>query len=170
MRVRIEYFPNPNCVIFHIDKRVTDQSIETFDMGPNWRAEEQPQLVKGLFTIEGIDHITLHQYGVGLVKADVFEWDEIVPKAETIIKKVMDPNGEIVRMGTVRMGLTSAGYAFRTDETKEKEEDQKLREMLEGGSPQESTVEKVDSAALSGKPTVAGKARIINRLKSFFHR
>lgn len=132
MRVRIEFFPNPNCVTFHIDKRVTDKSIEIFDMGPNWKAEEQPQLVKDLFIIEGVDHITLRQYEVGLVKADVFEWDEIVPKAEAMIKKAMDPNGEILRLGTVRMGLTEKGFAFRTDETKETEADKKLRDMWEG--------------------------------------
>ena len=170
MRVRIEFFPNPNCATFHIDKRVTDKSIETFDMGPNWKAEEQPELVKDLFTIEGVDHITLRQYEVGLVKADVFEWDEIISKVEAIIKKAMDPNGEMVRLGTVRMGLTSAGYSFRTDETKETDEDRKLREILEGKKKGQQTAKVVNLSALSKEHSATEKFGIINRLKSFSHR
>ena len=46
----------------------------------------QPELVKALFSIEGLTEVALRSYEIWVDKGSVFEWDDLIPKILPIIK------------------------------------------------------------------------------------
>ncbi len=84
----------------HIDHVLTTQMIESFSYRERqeWQKEEFPPVVRDLFQISGVSQITLHAYSVGITKGEVFDWDEIVPKAISALLVNFDPTGSALMM------------------------------------------------------------------------
>lgn len=54
---------------------------------PRGNREEVPNFVKKIFDIEGVTNVRVQQYQVSLNKAKLFDWDDIRPQAELILRE-----------------------------------------------------------------------------------
>lgn len=83
-RLEHEYFPNPDMCTLHVSEAVTDKMILTFE-SPDWQPKEMTPLVKALFNTKGVAKVLLRPYQVGITKARVFSWQELLPSVERVV-------------------------------------------------------------------------------------
>jgi hypothetical protein len=83
---------DPNVAEISIDKKPTKIGYQEFAHSYD-DIVNQPLLVKNLFFINGVARVHLSDWYVMIVKADVFEWDEIMNQVLEAIRKELDPNG-----------------------------------------------------------------------------
>jgi hypothetical protein len=112
MRYRIEFHPNPDCVTIHVNKRLIRDRIQSFESpsdgvnvyeeGVFVRTDPPPAFVKYLFEIDGIEGITLRQFGVRLKKGSVFGWENVLSRAIAILNLELFPDDEPKEVGPPR--------------------------------------------------------------------
>ncbi len=78
--------PNPNALQVHTDSRM-ERCCTEFGHGrakwPAWAAR--------IMDVDGVDHLTcLHDYEMLIIKAELFSWDDIIPKVETILREELN--------------------------------------------------------------------------------
>jgi len=93
LKYQIEYCPNPQCVQIHVDQRLINGSIlsfEHFDIGESSKKDFKELAVneqglldfcKAVSELDGMEeHISFQRYQIQMLKAnDMFSWDEILP-------------------------------------------------------------------------------------------
>lgn len=67
MNIRIEFFPNPNCIGIHVNRRLCEQAKYHDDS--KWI---KPEYVKNILAIEGIEGCSLDQHEMHLTKGTMF--------------------------------------------------------------------------------------------------
>ena len=83
-RLKQEFHPNPNVCTLHVSDMVTKMIILTFE-SPNCQPKEMTPMVKTIFGIKGVARVTLKPYAIGIEKARVFSWQELLPSVEKIV-------------------------------------------------------------------------------------
>ena len=81
--IRVQPTPNPNSLLFHIDRKVTDERMKQFNSADE--AEAAP-LAKALFAIENVTTIFFMPNSITVSKEPEGDWDEIAPAAEKAIQ------------------------------------------------------------------------------------
>ena len=100
MKYQLEYCPNPDCLKIHVDKRLTDKMIESWDTEEgglcSFDDRPTPAHILEMFAVDGVDKVSVNRYNFQISKGTVFEWDALVPQLLAIIKKYYEPEGEMV--------------------------------------------------------------------------
>lgn len=110
MKYKLEYYPNPEVLGIHLKKRVTTKSIKIFYF-PEDDIEEQPQFVKDLFRIDGIDCLSLRQFEVSLTKGTAFSWEELLPSIFEVLSVNLDSGEKMEETGKpIRYHISREGY------------------------------------------------------------
>ena len=81
--IRVQPTPNPNSLLFHGDRTVTQERMKQFNSADE--AEGVP-LAKALFAIENVATIFFMPNSITVSKAPEGDWDEIAPAAEEAIQ------------------------------------------------------------------------------------
>ncbi|MGH7557878.1 MAG: NifU N-terminal domain-containing protein [Gemmatimonadota bacterium] len=83
VNIRIQPTPNPNSLLFHVDRTVTDERMKQFNSAED--AAGVP-LAKSLFSIENVATIFFMPNSITVSKEAEGAWDEIAPAAEEAIQ------------------------------------------------------------------------------------
>jgi hypothetical protein len=81
--IRVQPTPNPNSLLFHVDRTVTDERMKQFNSASE--AEGVP-LAKALFAIPNVTTIFFMPNSITVSKSSEGDWDEIAPAAEEAIQ------------------------------------------------------------------------------------
>ena len=81
--IRVQPTPNPNSLLFHVDRTVTEERMKQFNSAPE--AAGFP-LAEALFAIENVATIFFMPNSITVSKAPEGDWDEIAPAAEEAIQ------------------------------------------------------------------------------------
>jgi hypothetical protein len=81
--IRVQPTPNPNSLLFHVDRAVTEERMKQFNS-----AEEAGSvpLAKALFAIENVTTIFFMPNSITVSKEPEGDWDQIAPAAEEAIQ------------------------------------------------------------------------------------
>ena len=83
VEIRVQPTPNPNSLLFHVDRTVTDQRMKQFNSRED--ATDAP-LAKALFEIDGVTSIFFMPNSVTVSKNSAGDWNDIAPAAEEAIR------------------------------------------------------------------------------------
>jgi len=75
MKFRLEYMSDHNVLTIHLDKRLTSGFSEIYKSETD-NENDQPEYIKKIWQIEGIDRVVLFRYQITIFKAEVFKWTE----------------------------------------------------------------------------------------------
>lgn len=81
--IRIQQTPNPNAMLFHVDRTVTEERMKQFDRAD--QAANEP-LAKALFEIEGVDTVFFMPNSITVNKKTGAAWDTITATVEGAIR------------------------------------------------------------------------------------
>lgn len=88
-RFQVEHCPNQNIVIIHAKKAFpraeTDPLMSSFDKTE--RKGNKHPLIKSVRRIEGVLKVGSDHYQLRVEKAELFDWDDILPKVRRSLKK-----------------------------------------------------------------------------------
>lgn len=79
--------PNPDIVIIHLDKRVSERDRYFTCRDDAYTASNipVPQWVLEIFHLPGVEMVSLEQYAVHIKKGRLFSWDNIIEPALDIL-------------------------------------------------------------------------------------
>lgn len=83
VNIRIQPTPNPNSLLFHVDRTVTEKRMQQFNSADE--AQDIP-LARALFAIEDVASIFFMPASITVSKSPDSDWDTIVPQAEEAIR------------------------------------------------------------------------------------
>lgn len=83
VNVRVQQTPNPNSMLYHVDRAVTNERMRQFNTAAE--AADSP-LASALFDIEGVASIFFMPNSVTVSKEPDGDWSSIVPAAESVIR------------------------------------------------------------------------------------
>ncbi|MGH7565077.1 MAG: NifU N-terminal domain-containing protein [Gemmatimonadota bacterium] len=82
VNIRIQPTPNPNSLLFHVDRAVTAERMKQFNSAED--AAGVP-LAEALFAIENVSTVFFMPNSITVSKEPEGDWDEIAPAAEEAI-------------------------------------------------------------------------------------
>lgn len=86
---QVEYCPNQNIIIVHtkkvLPKAETDPLMSCFDK--SGREGNKHPLIKTIRRLKGVLKVGSHHYQLRIEKAELFSWDDILPKVRIALKK-----------------------------------------------------------------------------------
>lgn len=86
---QVEYCPNQNIIIVHtkkvFPKAETDPLMSSFDKSE--REGNKHPLIKTIRRLKGVLKVGSHHYQLCIEKAELFSWDDILPKVRIALKK-----------------------------------------------------------------------------------
>ncbi len=83
VNIRVQPTPNPNSVLFHVDRTVTEERMKQFNSAGD--ADGAP-LAQALFGIDGVVSIFFMPNSITVSKDPARDWNDIVPGAEEAIR------------------------------------------------------------------------------------
>ena len=96
LEYQYEFPPNPDCVGIHINRTLISTMIISYESLA--QAEDggcfntvAPEWVKNIFSLQGIEKVTLHAHEIGFVKGRMYRWDDILPAAVEIMRQHFAP-------------------------------------------------------------------------------
>ena len=95
MRYMVEFPPNRNMVIVHVDKQVS-KKLEMFLDRDSAEKEGTPGLARNLLGIDGITGVSLDVYDVRVTKGCVFTWAELMGAIHQLVHLSLDPGGPYI--------------------------------------------------------------------------
>jgi hypothetical protein len=81
--IRVQPTPNPNSVLFHVDRTVIEERMKQFNSADD--AADSP-LATALFAIEGVTSIFFMPNSITVSKTPDGDWEAIVSDAEEAIR------------------------------------------------------------------------------------
>jgi hypothetical protein len=81
--IRVQPTPNPNSLLFHVDRTVTEERMRQFNTLDD--AAGVP-LAQALFEIQGVASIFFMPNSITVSKDSAGEWNDIAPAAEEAIR------------------------------------------------------------------------------------
>lgn len=84
VQIRVQPTPNPNALLFHVDRKVTEERMRQFN-GPA-EASDDP-LAGALFAIEDVATVFFMPSSITLTKQAEGDWSAITPAAEEAIRR-----------------------------------------------------------------------------------
>src|ERR1039458_10289317 len=104
MKYKITLMPNTNCANIFVKLLITGsyQWFERLDgkivrhlPSDDAIPVQTPNIVNNLFCIKGLTHVHLRPYEIGLWKAEIFDWDEVIPAAVAGINLELCPEEDM---------------------------------------------------------------------------
>jgi hypothetical protein len=83
VQIRIQPTPNPNALLFLVDRSVTEERMKQFNSAGE--AEENP-LAAVMFAIPGVVSVFFMPNSITLNKESGSDWEEIAPSAQEAIR------------------------------------------------------------------------------------
>jgi hypothetical protein len=85
--ITVQGTPNPNAAKFTVDRSLVEggASVSYFDPAT---AKDDP-IASRLFAVDGVDSLLIADDFVTVTKSPSANWDDLVPKIETILKEVL---------------------------------------------------------------------------------
>jgi len=83
VNIRVQPTPNPNSLLFHVDRTVTEERMKQFNSAGD--ATGAP-LAQALFEIDGVASIFFMPNSITVSKDSAADWNDIVPAAEEAIR------------------------------------------------------------------------------------
>jgi hypothetical protein len=83
VNIRVQPTPNPNSVLFHVDRTVTEERMKQFNSSD---AAAGAPLAQALFGIDGVASIFFMPNSITVSKDPGRDWNDIVPAAEEAIR------------------------------------------------------------------------------------
>jgi len=84
VNIRVQTTPNPNSLLFHVDRTVTEERMKQFNNAGE--AADAP-LAQALFAIEGVTSVFFMPNSITVSKDAAASWDDISPPAEAAIEE-----------------------------------------------------------------------------------
>lgn len=81
--IRAQPTPNPNSLLFHVDRTVTEERMKQFNSADD--AAGAP-LARALFEIDGVASIFFMPNSITVSKSPGSDWNDIAPVAEEAIR------------------------------------------------------------------------------------
>ena len=81
--IRAQPTPNPNSLLFHVDRTVTEERMKQFNSADD--AAGAP-LARALFEIDGVASIFFMPNSITVSKSPGADWNDIAPGAEEAIR------------------------------------------------------------------------------------
>jgi hypothetical protein len=81
--IRVQPTPNPNSLLFHVDRTVTEERMKQFNSADD--AASAP-LARALFEIDGVASIFFMPNSITVSKDLASDWNDIAPAAEEAIR------------------------------------------------------------------------------------
>ena len=85
--VTVQGTPNPNAAKFTVDRTLVEGGASVSYFDPE-TARTDPLAAK-LFEVDGVDSLLIAEDFVTVTKSSATDWDNLVPKIETILKEVL---------------------------------------------------------------------------------
>lgn len=82
--IRANATPNPNSMLFHVDRTVTEERMKQFDSVED--AGDAP-LARALFAIDGVKSVFFMPTSITVSKVPEADWNDLAPAAETAIRE-----------------------------------------------------------------------------------
>lgn len=83
VNIRVQPTPNPNSLLFHVDRTVTEERMKQFNSAAE--AEGVP-LAEALFAIDKVATVFFMPNSITVSKDPEGDWNEIAPAAEEAIE------------------------------------------------------------------------------------
>jgi len=83
VRLKHEIICASHCTL-HVSEALIESATLSFD-GPTSQPRKITPMVRDLFSIRGVAHITLRPYEVEIRKGNVFSWQELLPSLERVV-------------------------------------------------------------------------------------
>lgn len=113
---RLKSVPNGSDTFeIHISERVTTKEALSF-YGSGSQIELQTPLVKALFMVKGVTKVILFPYTVRVYKAEVYAWEELLPRIERLILRHVVSEGSGLDAADARYGAHNNSYQERIEE------------------------------------------------------
>lgn len=84
VNIRVQSTPNPNSLLYHLDRTVTEERMKQFNNADE--AADAP-LANALFEIDGVTSVFFMPNSITVSKDAGASWDEIAPEAEAAIRE-----------------------------------------------------------------------------------
>lgn len=84
VQIRAQPTPNPNALLFHLDRAVTEERMRQFNSAAE--ASGNP-LAEALFAIPHVATVFFMPSSITLTKAPAGDWNDIAPAAEEAIRQ-----------------------------------------------------------------------------------
>ena len=81
--IRVQPTPNPNSILFHVDRTVTEERMKQFNTPAD--AADSP-LARALFEISGVASIFFMPNSITVSRTPEADWDTIASAAEDAIR------------------------------------------------------------------------------------
>ena len=82
--IRVQPTPNPNSILFHVDRTVTEERMKQFNSPAD--AADAP-LARALFEIPGVASIFFMPNSITVSRTPEADWDTIASAAEDAIRE-----------------------------------------------------------------------------------
>lgn len=126
--IKIEEFPNPDILTYHISDKMTDivlnfESEKDLQYGgfgslnfENEEVSEELQFLVGVLLrdVQGLQEIRFSKYEIGFKKSPVFDWEDMEKEILPIINSMIAKKREVVIKERVKMSITENGTAIYT--------------------------------------------------------
>jgi hypothetical protein len=83
MKTKIEYCPNPDCVVINTDRRFECQYTEH----DKRKALEVYPWLSDIDDVIGVDTVSTGRFHIQIMKGTIFSWDNILPVVERILQR-----------------------------------------------------------------------------------
>jgi hypothetical protein len=83
VQIRTQPTPNPNAILFHVDRTVTEERMRQYSSSSD--ASANP-LAAALFAIEGVTTVFFMPNSITVTKEPGKDWHAIAPAAEEAIR------------------------------------------------------------------------------------
>ncbi|MGH7570693.1 MAG: NifU N-terminal domain-containing protein [Gemmatimonadota bacterium] len=83
VNIRVQPTPNPNSLLFHVDRTITEERMKQFNSADE---TEAVPLARALFAIENVTTIFFMPNSITVSKEPEGDWDQIAPAAEEAIQ------------------------------------------------------------------------------------
>lgn len=83
VNIRAQPTPNPNSLLFHVDRTVTEERMKQYNTPDD--ATDAP-LARALFEIAGVASVFFMPNSITVSKDSDVDWNEIAPAAEAAIR------------------------------------------------------------------------------------
>ena len=83
VNVRVQPTPNPNALLFHVDRTVTEERMRQFNTPGE---AESNMLAAAIFAVEGVVAVFFMPNSITVTKEAAADWNEVGPSAEEAIR------------------------------------------------------------------------------------
>lgn len=90
VEIHVQQTPNPNSLLFHVDRTVTDKRMQQFNAGD----DADDPLARALLQIDGVTSVFFMPSSITVSKESDGDWDAIAAAAEEAIRGHFEARGE----------------------------------------------------------------------------